>query len=36
VVVHRLPTDFFFVTSFGSGTVGSSFHWQPVCSRYRM
>jgi len=36
VVVHRLPTDFFFVASCGSGAVGNLFHWQPVCSRYRM
>lgn len=36
VVVHRLPTDFFFVASFGSGSVGNWFHWHPVCSRYRM
>lgn len=36
VIVHRLPADFFFVASCGSGAVGNSFHWQPVCSRYRM
>jgi len=26
VVVHGLPTDFFFVASFGSGAVGNCFH----------
>lgn len=36
VIVHRLPTDFFFVASCGSAAVGNSFHWQPVCRRYRM
>jgi hypothetical protein len=36
VVVHCLPTDFFLVASCGSGSVGNLFHWQPVCSRYRM
>jgi hypothetical protein len=36
VVVHCLPTDFFFVASCGPGAVGNWFHWQPVCSRYRM
>ena len=36
VVVHGLPTDFFFVGSCGSGAIGNCFHWQPVCNRYRM
>src|SRR5215510_5352413 len=30
VVIHRLPTDFFFVGSVGSAATGSSAHWQPV------
>jgi hypothetical protein len=35
MVVHRLPTDLFFVASSGSGAIGNWSHWQPVCSRYR-
>jgi hypothetical protein len=35
VIVHGLPTDFFFVASFGLDSVGNLSHWQPVCSRYR-
>lgn len=31
VIVHRLPTDFFFVASFASGAIGNWSHWQPVC-----
>src|SRR5262245_17295112 len=30
MVVHRLPTDLFFVGSVGSAATGSSAHWQPV------
>jgi hypothetical protein len=36
VVVDRLPTDFLFVGSAGSGSMGIWSHWQPVCRRYSM